>query len=580
MRLARRSAAASLSRAWSRGGRVRNVVQRGLHHRVRPVGDQRAQRGRFAHREVGQVGAVAAQRGQHRVHRRPRGHARLRPALFGEALDQAFGGAGFVRRGPVGRQLEGWVVIHREAGGDAAGRSSGVSPGGYRREGGGFGGPNPSWWAQACAHHFWARSWVKSWLARPRRPRRGTRDRARSPLCGTHDRVHPPPCGARDRVHPRPCRPRPSRPLSRRQVSAGEDHPLRRLTNAALTLLHWLAHLTHGALVLAVVLLAGAAWRLAQGPVDVSWLTTRLEAGVNTPDSPIHVDIGHTALAWEGFRFGADSPIDLRLTDVRVTDDRRHQHLTVPQVKLSLSLTALLFGRLQPRLIELDNPRLTFSRAADGSISLRPGGGPTEPSGHDGGDPLPPLLAELARPPASDSGALRGWLSQIRHIRIHDAAVDRAGLAARRHLAGTAGRHRPEAPARRRRDGIRRPVAGAGQPARAAARHRVAVGRRPADHAERAAHRGPAGGARAGNAHTGAAGGAERAAERGSGADAGTATEAAPCEGDAAHRVRHRPDRAIGRAHHGGGADHRRHAARGADRTRPGRCCSRVRTAR
>ncbi len=217
--------------------------------------------------------------------------------------------------------------------------------------------------------------------------------------------------------------PAPARRVVERTAVPVRTTPLRRLTNAVLTLLHWLAHVTHGALVLAVALLAFAAWRLAQGPVDVSWLTTRLEAGVNTPDSPVHVDIGHTALAWEGFRFGSDSPIDLRLTRVRVTDARKHQHLAVPQIKVSLSLTALLFGRLQPRLIELDNPRLTFSREPDGSISLHPGGQPAEPSGTAGGDPLPPLLTELARPPASDRSVLRGWLSQIRHIRIHDAAV-------------------------------------------------------------------------------------------------------------------------------------------------------------
>ena len=53
-----------------------------------PVGDDGAQRGRLAHRQVGQERAVAAERAQQRRDRRPRGQARLGAAEFGEALDQ------------------------------------------------------------------------------------------------------------------------------------------------------------------------------------------------------------------------------------------------------------------------------------------------------------------------------------------------------------------------------------------------------------------------------------------------------------------------------------------------------------
>ena len=219
-------------------------------------------------------------------------------------------------------------------------------------------------------------------------------------------------------------------------------HPLRRLSRFTLYVLHWLAHLSHGLLVLAIVVLAGAAWRLAQGPVDVSWLTARLEAGLNTPDSPFRLHIGHTALAWEGFRLGVDRPIDLRLTDVRLTDAARHQTLSVPQAELSLSFAALLAGRIRPRAIELDRPRLAFRRARDGTVVVdfgdlsTPGdqqagdqqagnlkAGNQQPGNQQAGDRLPALLTELARPPATDRGAARGWFSQIRRVRIRDAAV-------------------------------------------------------------------------------------------------------------------------------------------------------------
>ena len=197
---------------------------------------------------------------------------------------------------------------------------------------------------------------------------------------------------------------------------------LGKLTKGLVAALHLVAHAVLGVAVLLAVLLAGAAWRLAQGPVDLSWLTARLEATVNTPDSPIRLRIGDTALAWEGFREGVDHPIDLRLTNLTLTDASGHPRLAVPQAELSLSLGALLVGRLQPRAIELDRPRLLFHRAADGTLNLDLGSPPDRPDS-SAGNPVPALLAELARPPASDRSAMRGWLSQIRRVRIHDAAV-------------------------------------------------------------------------------------------------------------------------------------------------------------
>lgn len=196
----------------------------------------------------------------------------------------------------------------------------------------------------------------------------------------------------------------------------------RKLTRGLLTVLHWLAHVTHGALVLTIVLLAGSAWRLAQGPVDISWFTARLEAALNTPDSLARLHIGHTALAWEGFRLGVGRPIDLRLTGVRLTDQGGRPLLAVPQAELSLSLAALLRGRLQPSAIELDRPRLRFRRAANGTLSLDLGD-LTNHSAHGTGRRWHDLLAELARPPVGDRSEPRDWVSQIRRVRIRDASV-------------------------------------------------------------------------------------------------------------------------------------------------------------
>ncbi|HVC61482.1 MAG TPA: AsmA-like C-terminal region-containing protein [Acetobacteraceae bacterium] len=191
--------------------------------------------------------------------------------------------------------------------------------------------------------------------------------------------------------------------------------------------LHRLATIALGTAVILSVLLAAAAWRLSRGPLDVAWFTGRLEAAANANGGPTKLSIASTALAWEGFRLGVDSPIDLRLTDIRLTDASGLRHVEIPRAEVSLSLAALLLGRLQPSALELDGPELTIRRAKDGTLSVDLGSmtRPTEPEPPDNqiGSPLPALLALLAKPPTTDETAAPGWFSQLRRVRIRDAVV-------------------------------------------------------------------------------------------------------------------------------------------------------------
>jgi hypothetical protein len=207
-------------------------------------------------------------------------------------------------------------------------------------------------------------------------------------------------------------------------------------------LLHRLA-----ALAVALAVLGGAAigalgWRLAQGPLELPWLTRRVEAALNQDATIGRVTIGSTALAWEGFRLGLDRPLDVRLNRVTFDDAAGRRILTVPRAELLLSLNGLLFGRTTLRALELDQARISLVRAADGSIGLgpvvsEPGGG--EPGGGEpgAGEPgagaaaaadaklLLALLTELAKPPASDRSTTNiGPFSQLRRLRIHDAALE------------------------------------------------------------------------------------------------------------------------------------------------------------
>jgi hypothetical protein len=102
--------------------------------------------------------------------------------------------------------------------------------------------------------------------------------------------------------------------------------------------LHWLATLAITLAVLGSVGVAAIAWRLSQGPIDLGWLTGRLEDAVNADGGPTRLTIGSAALAWEGFRMGVDRPLDLRVTDVRVIDPAGGRRMNIPRAEVSLSI--------------------------------------------------------------------------------------------------------------------------------------------------------------------------------------------------------------------------------------------------
>ena len=174
--------------------------------------------------------------------------------------------------------------------------------------------------------------------------------------------------------------------------------------------------------VLSGVAIGGLSWRLAQGPLDLPWLTKRVEAALNQDETSGHIAITSAALAWEGFRLGVDRPLDIRLRDVSFADATGKQILTVPSAEISLSLHWLLVGRIALRALEIDQARISLVRAADGTIVMAPEAA-TETS--PGPQPLLALLSELGRPPATDRNTRRANpLSQLRRVRIHDAALD------------------------------------------------------------------------------------------------------------------------------------------------------------
>jgi Protein of unknown function/AsmA-like C-terminal region len=174
-----------------------------------------------------------------------------------------------------------------------------------------------------------------------------------------------------------------------------------------------------GLLVVAGALLAGTAWRLSQGPIDLGRLSDRVRSAFVDDTGPIRVSFDGVVLAWEGFRKGVDYPLDLRLSGVSVTDPAGRQIVAAPNVHLTVSLAGLVLGRFVPRAIEVDHARFDLTRDAGGAISLGPGSDGDSASGAEGLD-LNRLREQLSSPAGSDHGRSRGLFDQIRRAHFRD----------------------------------------------------------------------------------------------------------------------------------------------------------------
>ena len=185
---------------------------------------------------------------------------------------------------------------------------------------------------------------------------------------------------------------------------------------------HRLLLLGMGISVVASCLLAGAAWRLAQGPIQLGWLADRVRAGFIDDTAPVRVSFKSVFLVWEGFDKGADHPLDVRLSAITITDQGGRHLVAAPSAHLTFSLAGLLLGRIVPRAIEVDHARIAVTRDTGGAINLgsdlvggdSPGTGSME---------LGQLREQLSRPASSDYGRSRGLLDQIQRVHFRDAEV-------------------------------------------------------------------------------------------------------------------------------------------------------------
>ena len=107
--------------------------------------------------------------------------------------------------------------------------------------------------------------------------------------------------------------------------------------------------------------------RLSTGPVMLDWMRPNIEDALTPGYSDLDVTVGQTALRLDK----SSRTIELVGMDVRYLDEGGRPILTFPEVKVALSVEALLnHGLIAASKVEARAPSLRLTRSADGSIGL------------------------------------------------------------------------------------------------------------------------------------------------------------------------------------------------------------------
>ena len=186
---------------------------------------------------------------------------------------------------------------------------------------------------------------------------------------------------------------------------------------------HLAAQALVGLLLAVLLLLAALGWRLAQGPVDLPFLARAIEAGAAShAGGGTRLEVGRASIAWDGFRSAGFSPLQLRLSGMRLLDADGTLRAELPEAGVSLSLPWLLRGELAPSRLELDAPELRLKRDAAGDIAVELGASAEAPSSSAR---LEALLAEMMRPPteATPLGALALLGIRGAHVTVEDSQL-------------------------------------------------------------------------------------------------------------------------------------------------------------
>jgi hypothetical protein len=104
-------------------------------------------------------------------------------------------------------------------------------------------------------------------------------------------------------------------------------------------------------------------WRVHTGPFDVGFAKDYIEQALYDPESEFSVTFGGAILQWPDLQ----GPLIMEITDIGLMQDQR-EYLNIDTVKLGLSRSALLLGKIKPKSIYLLEPSLRLIRTSENDI--------------------------------------------------------------------------------------------------------------------------------------------------------------------------------------------------------------------
>lgn len=155
----------------------------------------------------------------------------------------------------------------------------------------------------------------------------------------------------------------------------------------------------------------GLVWRLSQGPIDLAFVTERMERAMHERNPDFKFGVGKTLLTWGGHF----QPFEIELRDVDIVRADDTPLLSVKKLGVQLSKRHLFVGKLMPKVIRVYHPSFRIMRWEDGHFSFNLNEAPLPVMG-------PPLPAEMAaQATEARREFIRNLLTQLR---------DRTGFAA------------------------------------------------------------------------------------------------------------------------------------------------------
>ena len=115
-----------------------------------------------------------------------------------------------------------------------------------------------------------------------------------------------------------------------------------------------------------VLLLVSVAviWRLSASPLNSTFLTPYIEAGIERLIPDAHPQIAHTLLTWDN----VDHSLALHADGIVIKNGKDNVIAEVPNLDIRLSVIAFVVGQFLPTELTVDHPQIKLNRHADGRL--------------------------------------------------------------------------------------------------------------------------------------------------------------------------------------------------------------------